>query len=431
MLGDLLNFTKNYTMLSIFKKQVYLLLICIVPMMASAQNQALIKEGNWLGQIERTDGKIVPFSFKAVTIKGKSVVNIINADEIIVVEDIQLMQQDSLLITLPFFNASFELATVSPDQLKGYYVKTLNGKKTKALFTAYWNQPRFLSFQQPKYNPTGTWDVLLTNNVTNKQTISVGNFKQLPDGKVTGSFLTPTGDFRFLEGLVSGDTLRLSAFDGERAVYFQGIFSNDSTIVNGTLTAGFAGSSVWKAKANPKAVLPDEYAYSKMKPGNTQLDFSYRDTDGKMVSINDDKYKNKVVIIQLFGSWCPNCMDETRFMTQFYKNNKARGIEMIALAYENYEDPKEANAALKKYRKQFGIKYPILHTGVGPSDPLKAEKTLPQIDKIAGYPSTIFIDKKGEVRKIHTGFSGPGTGEFYQAYIKSFNKLVDELVAEQ
>ncbi len=418
-------------MLSILKKQLYLLLICIVPILGMTQNKVLVKDGNWLGVIERTDGKSVPFSFKAATIKGKSVITIVNADETIVVEDIQTMQQDSILITLPFFNASFELAASSPDQLKGFYVKTLNGKKTKAIFTAYKNKPRFVSYQQPKYNPTGTWDVLLTNNITNKQTISVGNFKQLPDGTVTGSFLTPTGDFRFLEGLVSGDTLHLSAFDGERAVYFQGVFSSDSTITFGSLTAGFAGSSVWKAKANPKAVLPDEYAYSKMKPGNTRLDFNYRDTDGKMVSINDEKYKNKVVIIQLFGSWCPNCMDETKFMTQFYKNNKARGVEIIALAYENYEDPKEANAALKKYKKQFGINYPILHTGVGPSDPLKAEKTLPQIDKIAGYPSTIFIDKKGEVRKIHTGFSGPGTKEFYQAYIKSFNQLVDELLAEQ
>ncbi len=417
-------------MLSIFKMRVHLLLFCIAPTLGMTQNKAAIKEGNWLGVIYRTDGKTVPFSFKSATNNGKSVITIVNADEMIEVEDLQMIQKDSMLITLPFFNASFELATTTPDQLNGFYVKTSNGIKTKAIFKAYWNQPRFTSYQQSKYNPTGTWDVVLTNNLTKKQTISVGNFKQLPDGKVTGSFLTPTGDYRFLEGMVSGDTLQLSAFDGERAVYFQGIFSSDSTISLGSLTAGFAGSYTWHGKANPNAILPDEYAYSKMKPGNTKLDFSYRDTDGKMVSINDDKYKNKVVIIQLFGSWCPNCMDETKFMTQFYKNNKARGVEIIALAYENYEDPMEANAALKKYKKQFGITYPILHTGVGPSDPLKAEKSLPQIDKIAGYPSTIFIDKKGEVRKIHTGFSGPGTGDFYQAYIKSFNKLVDELLAE-
>ena len=413
------------------KSSSYFLLLLFIPFITIAQINTVIKEGIWRGVIQRTDGKTVAFGFKAAVINGKSVITIQNADESSLVEDIAPINKDSLLITLPFFNASFEVSTIHPDRLDGYYVKTMNGKKNKALFTAYWNMPRFTRYQEPKFNPSGIWDVVLTNNLTNKQTVSVGNFIISPDRIVTGSFLTPTGDYRFLEGLVSGDTLKLSGFDGERVVYFEGIFENDSTIELGTLTAGFGGSSIWKAKVNPKAVLPDEYAYSKMKPGNSRLDFRYKDTDGKMVSITDDKYKNKVVIIQLFGSWCPNCMDETKFMTQFYKNNKARGIEMIALAYENYEDPKEANAALKKYRKQFGIKYPILHTGVGPSDPLKAEKTLPQLDKIAGYPSTIFIDKKGEVRKIHTGFSGPGTGKFYQAYIKSFNKLVDELVAEQ
>lgn len=408
-----------------------LLFLLCAPFYVFAQNNTSIKEGAWRGVIQRTDGKTVAFGFKAASVNGKSLITIHNADETILVEDIASLHQDSLLITLPFFNASFEVSALNPERLEGYYVKTLNGKKTKALFTAYWNAPRFTRHQQPNFNPTGTWDVALTNNLTSKQTVSVGNFKASTDGTITGSFLTPTGDYRFLEGLVSGDTLKLSGFDGERVVYFEGIFKNDTTIDNATLTAGFGGSFNWKAKANPKAVLPDEYAYSKMKPGNSRLDFKYTDTDGKMVSITDEQYKNKVVIVQLFGSWCPNCMDETRFMTQFYKKNKARGVEIIALAYENYEDPKDAILALKKYKKQFGITYPILYTGVGPSDPLKAEKTLPQIDKIAGYPSTIFIDKKGEVRKIHTGFSGPGTGEFYQTYIKSFNQLINSLVAEQ
>ncbi len=410
---------------------LYLLLLSIVPMIGIGQNKALIKEGTWLGVIERTDGKEIPFSFNATLMNGRCIITFVNATETIVVEDIQKIQKDSIVITMPFFNASFELALSKPNELSGYYIKTMNGKQTKAMFTAQWNKPRFIQYQKPKFNPTGTWDVLLTNLLTNKEIISVGNFNLQEDGSVTGSFLTPTGDYRFLEGLVSGDTLHLSAFDGERAVYFKGLFINDSTIANGSLTAGFGLNFSWHAKSNPKAVLPDEYAYSKMKPGNTKLDFSYKDTEGKVVSINDEKYKNKVVIVQLFGSWCPNCMDETRFMTQFYQKNKARGIEVIALAYENYEDPKEANTALKKYKKQFGINYPILNTGVGPSDPLKAEKSLPQLDKIAGYPSTIFIDKKGEVRKIHTGFSGPGTGAFYITHIHSFNKLVDALVAEK
>lgn len=414
---------------NIRSKYLFLFFVCI-PFFVNAQNASLLKLGNWKGVINRTDGNSVPFSFNVSQVKGKTLLTLMNAEEAIEVSSFKKITPDSLLITLPFFNASFEVATLDPEKLEGYYVKTLNGKQTKAAFTAYWNMPRFKAYLPAKYIATGAWEVALTNNLTKKLTQSVGTFKQNKEGQVTGSFLTPTGDYRFLEGLVSGDTLKLSGFDGERVVYFEGRFLNDTTIIEGRLIAGFGGSSQWNAKANPNAVLPDEYAYSKMKPGNTRLNFQYKDTEGKLISINDDRFKNKVVIIQLMGSWCPNCMDETRFMTRYYKNNQSRGVEIIALAYENYENPLEANAALKKYKKQFGIQYPILNTGVGPSDPLKAEKTLPQIDKIAGYPSTIFIDKKGEVRKIHTGFSGPGTGKYYDAYIANFKKYMDSLINE-
>ena len=125
---------------------------------------------------------------------------------------------------------------------------------------------------------------------------SVGTFKQNVEGKVTGSFLTPTGDYRFLEGLVSGDTLKLSAFDGERVIYFEGRFINSTTIIEGKLIAGFGGSSKWEAKANPTAKLPDEYAYSKMKPGNTNLDFSYN--YNKYTNSNYANQTNSIFIIQ-------------------------------------------------------------------------------------------------------------------------------------
>ena len=414
------------------KKAIFLFLgFLLISFLSFAQNTPYLKPGNWKGVIYRLDGNSVPFSFNIALVKDKTIITLINAEELIIVDDFKKQSSDSLLITLPYFNASFEVATYNADQLEGYYIKTLNGKQIKASFIANWNQPRFIDYKPSKYDASGTWDVLLTNNQTNKIMQSVGTFKQNVEGKVTGSFLTPTGDYRFLEGLVSGDTLKLSAFDGERVIYFEGRFINSTSIIEGKLIAGFGGSSKWEAKANPTAKLPNEYDYSKMRPGNTKLDFKFKDLDGKIVSLTDDEFKNKVVVIQLFGSWCPNCMDETRFITDYYKKNRSRGVEVIALAYERYDNPLEANFALKKYKKQFGIQYPILDTGVEPSDPFKAEKSLPQIDKIAGYPSTIFIDRKGEVRKIHTGFSGPATGQFYTQYISNFNKYMDELIAEK
>ncbi|HVU85232.1 MAG TPA: TlpA disulfide reductase family protein, partial [Puia sp.] len=147
-------------------------------------------------------------------------------------------------------------------------------------------------------------------------------------------------------------------------------------------------------------------------------------------SVKDSRFRDKVLIIQIMGSWCPNCMDETRFLSDYYKANHRRGVEIIALAYERATDFGESRKALQSFRKRLGVTYPILVTGVAVSDTLKTEKTLPQITRIAGFPTTLFIDKKGSVRKISTGFNGPGTGDHYEIFQKEFNELVDGLLKE-
>jgi thiol-disulfide isomerase/thioredoxin len=149
-----------------------------------------------------------------------------------------------------------------------------------------------------------------------------------------------------------------------------------------------------------------------------------------MVSLQDKAFRNKVVIIQIMGSWCPNCMDETRFLSDYYKKNKDRGIEVIALAYERTANYNESRKSLQSFKSRFDITYPVLITGVAVSDTLRTEKTLPRIKKILGFPTTIFIDKKGRVRKISTGFNGPGTGDHYEIFKKEFNELVDGLLKE-
>ena len=52
------------------------------------------------------------------------------------------------------------------------------------------------------------------------------------------------------------------------------------------------------------------------------------------------------------------------------------------------------------------------------------------LNKIISYPTTIFIDKKGNVRKIYTGFSGPATGEAYTDFVKETTEFVEMLLRE-
>ena len=167
-----------------------------------------------------------------------------------------------------------------------------------------------------------------------------------------------------------------------------------------------------------------------VKPGEESLDFSFKDLEGKQVSINSDRFKNKVVVVQLMGSWCPNCMDETIFLSDYYNKNKQRGVEVVALAYEYSTDWERSVKSLKKFQQRFNVQYPILITGVTSSDSLRTEKTLPQVTSIKFFPSSIILDKKGKIRKFDTGFVGPATGSHYIEYKKEFDKTIDNLLKE-
>jgi hypothetical protein len=123
-------------------------------------------------------------------------------------------------------------------------------------------------------------------------------------------------------------------------------------------------------------------------------------------------------------------MDETRFLSSYYIQNKSRGLEIVGLAYERTASFSDAKKLLQPFIYRFNVTYPILFTAVTVGDSQRTEKTLPEIREIVGFPTTIFIDKKGTVRKIHTGFNGPGTGEHYQQFKIEFNELMNRLLSE-
>ena len=390
----------------------------------SGQSTSLLKPGFWQGKLIRNDKQEIPFT---LLIEKKNTLYLVNASEKILVDDIK-KRGDSIEIHFPFFGAGLVIKKNTPHFLQGYYFKKQPDKNTFIPFEAVYGDKKLIS-NTNSTNITGIWEVSFENK--NGIEKGVANFSQNSDGKVTGSFLTITGDYRFLAGFVKNDTLQISGFDGGFASYFTANFKNDSTLINGKFYFGASSITNWSAIKNESATLPDEYNYSHLKAGESSLNFSFLSMDGKKISIQDAQYKGKVVIIQIFGSWCPNCMDETSFLVDYYNKNKKRGVEVIGLAFEKTTNFEEAKKELSYFKKRFKPSYPILITGVTPSDPLRVEKTLPQIDKIAAFPTTIFINKKGEVTKIHTGYNGPGTGKFYTSFKLAFNKLVDEMLAEK
>ena len=130
------------------------------------------------------------------------------------------------------------------------------------------------------------------------------------------------------------------------------------------------------------------------------------------------------------GTWCPNCLDETKYFSEYYKNNKNEQLEFVSLAFEYAKTEAKAMQAINKLKSAVDVPYPILLAQYGSSSKQKANDKLPMLNHVLSYPTTIFIDKSGNVRKIHTGFNGPATGEEYDTFVKTFEAFVQMLLEE-
>lgn len=272
---------------------------------------------------------------------------------------------------------------------------------------------------------TGRWEVDFTAD-DGTATDAVAELDQ-KGSHLTGTFLTPSGDYRYLEGDVDGRRLNLSTFDGAHAYVFTAVVDPDGNMT-GDFWSGTQSHERWVAIRNFDASLPDPYALTFLKGGYDSLEFTFPDLAGTPVSLADEKYRDKVVLVNLSGTWCPNCADETTFLSNYFRANRSRGLEIITLLYEHFEDFERAAERGKALKAQYEVDYDVLIAGV--SDKTRAAETLPMLNRVLAFPTLIFIDRSGKVRRIHTGFTGPGTGAHYGEFVTNFEQTMDELLNE-
>ena len=405
-------------------KQLYFKTVFLISTLFSVQ-QGICQTTSYVAALKRNDGLLIPFSIQQQVTKGKLSWVIKNGTEKIRVDNFNYTG-DSILIQMPVFESQFRV--VKKEKIfEGIWMKNGSVKNSLLPFTAKPGNKKFGVPAKAVFNISGRWAVKFAGNKNGE--ISVGEFVQ-KGNILTGTFLNATGDYRYLEGTVKKDSMYLSAFDGGHAFLFTAKIENNKTISSGVFYSGASYKEEWSAVKDATAKVPAESVAMFVKPGEESLHFRFKNLDGKTVSITDDKFKNKVVIIQLMGSWCPNCMDETAFLSEYYNKNKQRGIEVIALAYEYSTDWERSTKSLKKFQQRYNVQYEILNTEVTVSDSLRTEKTLPEVTPIKFFPSSIILDKKGKIRKLDTGFNGPATGEHHLAYKKEFEELIDSLLKE-
>ncbi|MCO6500543.1 MAG: TlpA family protein disulfide reductase [Vicingus serpentipes] len=351
-----------------------------------------------------------------------------NASEKIKCKSINvIIKNNTIKINDPFFNTWFEAKIVSSTKMEGFWYK--ENKEYKIPFTATNDDterfPKPKPTEKPSLNITGKWAVDFSKNDPENHYKSVGLFQQDGD-HLTGTFLTETGDYRYLEGNMYGENFYLSCYDGSHLFLFKATLKNDT--LKGWFWSGKHWEEPWEAYRNDGFELthPDSLTY--LKEGYDQLDFTFPNLQGEQVSLSDKKYENKVVIVNVMGPWCPNCKDETAYLTELYNKNHALGLEIIALSFDRSDDFETAKNNILKLKNYFNSDYDFLIAGK--ASKIESAKSLPMLNHVMSYPTSIFIDRKGSIRKIRTGFYGPGTGDYYLRYVEQTNDFIAKLLAE-
>lgn len=397
-------------------------LLLFASFLFSCGTKQTLKPGPWRGLIN-VQGQELAMNFEVLNHNNQYQVNLINMDEKILLDEIEL-KGDSVIFFMHIFDTEIH-ARINGETLTGYYTKNYE-VDFKLPFTAtFGEQHRYVEAAATASEDfSGRYSVEFYHE--GDTTVAVAIFSQ-QGNQATGTFLTPTGDYRYLQGNVVDGQLLLSTFDGNHAFVFKATKSENG-ILHGDFWNGKSWHETWLAAKDEKAALPDEDKLTFLKEGYEKIDFQFPDLNGATVSPSDDRFKGKVLILQIFGTWCPNCMDETKFLADWYKKNHSRGVEILGLAYEAKDDFAYASGRVKKMKAKMDVPYDFVIAGT--KDKVEAGKTLPMLNHILSFPTTIFIGKDGLVKRIHTGFTGPGTGIYYEQFIQRFNQTIDEMLAE-
>lgn len=242
---------------------------------------------------------------------------------------------------------------------------------------------------------------------------------------MTGTVLSTSGDYGAFWGGASGRTFSLGHFDGSFVYLLTGELSGDT--LRGTFHAGLRSQTpFWavRGQGEPHLRAPTEVTKADTAP----FRFAFPDLQGRVVTQDDPRFRGKVVMVDVFGTWCPNCHDAAPTLRELYATYHAQGFEAVSLAYEVTGDTAVDAQLVRRFRDKFGIPWPILLAGINDTEATAA--TLPQLQGFTAYPTLLFLDRSGRVRIIHAGFYGPATGVQYERLRRELHQYVEQLLAE-
>lgn len=384
--------------------------------------QIPLKPGAYEAHLQLSSSTALPVRLTIETREKQKILIIRNAEERIELQ-VKKQEGDTFVISFPNFDSELRVIAVKKRRLKGFWVNHNKAGNYWIPFEASLIEEAKQHLEKAGVDITGNWEAYFSPG-TADQEAALGVFRQ-QNGVVTGTFLTETGDYRFLEGTVEGAHFYLSGFDGSHAFLVTGnVLGTD---VEGSFYSGKHYHTTWKATRNDAFQLSNADSLTYLKPNNN-VAFTLKDLNGNDYTFPNPATTGKVVIIQIMGTWCPNCIDETKYYKELYAAYHAEGLKIIAIGYEAADSFAEQAAKIQRLKERYNLGFTFLVGGK--ANKAIASEQFTMLNKVMSFPTTIFIGKDGTVRRIHTGFSGPGTGSYYTEYVEKTNALIGSLLAE-
>ncbi|MGH9939738.1 MAG: peroxiredoxin family protein [Blastocatellia bacterium] len=403
--------------------------LLVFAIVLSACKKSADPVGIWRGLIKNNSGEEVAFTLEVKREGDKIIGSLVNGDDR-TVSTSGSFDGSRLNLRYDFYDAELS-AVIVGNELGGGFTRQWRKQTLVRKFRAERNTgagDTARAASNPSTDISGEWVMRVGEEP--KVSLWRAAFKQ-QGSKARGTIIPLSGDWGEMTGSFENNQLTLNRFDGINCRVFKatltprgalegfvdfGLSDPKRKVVAERLTAGNQ-SSVGR--------LPDPNNHTRMSNGAEPFRFSFPGQDGKTVSSTDERFKNKVVVVTITGSWCPNCYDEAPVLQDFYDRYRAQGLEVVALSFEYTGDAARDTRQVGIFAKRLGVTYPMLYAGSVED----AEKRLSQLVNFSAYPTTIFIGRDGLVKRIHAGFEGKATGDGFIRLKAEMEELIKELLA--
>lgn len=386
---------------------------------------ALFSQTSFHAALQLNDRLSLPF--EVVYCEGKAPkLAVVNGEERIELRFL-LEKKDSMYFEFPEIAGQL---VFHKTERKGYWLNLNKNLPTKIPF-------QFYAAQSPAHNVrldlrldslpqafSGTYDVQFTDaNGTEK---AIGIFQQ-NGAQIEGTFRTETGDYRFLSGGVVNGKMMISCFDGLHAFLFEAQASSGNAL-SGTFYSGMRYQASWTGVLNPNAELTSPYSISRPLTDRSPLILEVKTSKGKKRTLDQRFFQGEPCVVQIMGTWCPNCLDETRYFMSLKEKDAFKSVHFVMVGFENGANDKDRLQRLKKYARKIDLNYSF-YLG-GEASTKQAGIVFNALNGVYSFPTTLFLNKKGEIVQVHSGFDGPGTGVHFTHLQEATEGLLLKLLEE-